>query len=72
LATSESAKAISYPAQNNKFQSLLGKPDQEAQKMGYKTGLLELKAPQAGVVKDVVTTSKSAVVFAQPGTEGVE
>jgi len=40
--------------------------------MGYKTGLLELKAPQAGVVKDVVTTSKSAVVFAQPGTEGVE
>ena len=70
MATSESAKAISYPAQNNKFQSLLGKPDQEAQKMGYKTGLLELKAPQAGIVKDVVTTSKSAVVFAQPGAKG--
>ena len=41
------------------------KLEQEAQKMGYKTGLLELKAPQAGIVKDVATTSKGAVV--QPG-----
>ena len=43
----------------------LAKLEQEAQKMGYKTGLLELKAPQAGIVKDVATTSKGAVV--QPG-----
>ena len=43
----------------------LAKLKQEAQKMGYKTGLLELKAPQAGIVKDVATTSKGAVV--QPG-----
>ena len=45
--------------------SQLAKLEQEAQKMGYKTGLLELKAPQAGVVKDVATTSKGAVV--RPG-----
>ena len=43
----------------------LAKLEQEVQKMGYKTGLLELKAPQAGIVKDVATTSKGAVV--QPG-----
>ena len=43
----------------------LAKLEQEAQKMGYKTGLLELKARQAGIVKDVATTSKGAVV--QPG-----
>jgi HlyD family secretion protein len=43
----------------------LAKLEQEAQKMGYKTRLLELKAPQAGIVKDVATTSKGAVV--QPG-----
>ena len=43
----------------------LAKLEEEAQKMGYKTGLLELKAPQAGIVKDVATTSKVAVV--QPG-----
>ena len=43
----------------------LAKLEQETQKMGYKTGLLELKAPQAGIVKDVATTSRGAVV--QPG-----
>ena len=43
----------------------LARLEQEAQKMAYKTGLLELKAPQAGIVKDVATTSKGAVV--QPG-----
>jgi hemolysin D len=43
----------------------LAKLEQDTQKMGYKTGLLELKAPQAGIVKDVATTSKGAVV--QPG-----
>ncbi len=43
----------------------LAKLEQDTQKMGYKTGLLELKAPQAGIVKDVATTSRGAVV--QPG-----
>ncbi|MBC7597998.1 MAG: HlyD family type I secretion periplasmic adaptor subunit [Polaromonas sp.] len=43
----------------------LARLEQDTQKMGYKTGLLELKAPQAGIVKDVATTSKGTVV--QPG-----
>ena len=43
----------------------LAKLEQDTHKMGYKTSLLELKAPQAGVIKDVATTSKGAVV--QPG-----
>ena len=43
----------------------LAKLEQDTQKMGYKTGLLELKAPQTGIVKDMATTSKGAVV--QPG-----
>jgi hemolysin D len=43
----------------------LAKLEQDTQKMGYKAGLLELKAPQAGIVKDVATTSRGAVV--QPG-----
>ena len=41
------------------------KLEQDTQKMGYKTGSLELRAPQAGIVKDVATTSKGTVV--QPG-----
>lgn len=43
----------------------LAKLYQDTQKMGYKTGLLELKAPQSGIVKDLATTSRGAVV--QPG-----
>ena len=43
----------------------LAKLEQDTEKMGYKAGLLALKAPQAGIVKDVATTSKGAVV--QPG-----
>lgn len=45
--------------------SQLAKLEQDSQKMGYKASLLELKAPQAGIVKDVATTSRGAVV--QPG-----
>ena len=35
----------------------LGKLQQEQTKMNFKTGLLALKAPQAGIVKDIATTS---------------
>jgi hemolysin D len=38
---------------------------QDLAKMAFKTSLLELKAPQTGIVKDIATTSKGAVV--QPG-----
>ena len=43
----------------------LAKAEQENKKAIYRQTLLELKAPQAGVVKDIATTSKGAVV--QPG-----
>ncbi len=40
--------------------------EEEVTKQGFREGLLELKAPQAGVVKDLATTTLGAVV--QPGT----
>ncbi len=43
----------------------LARLTQDQAKMAFKTNLLELKAPQDGVVKDIATTSKGAVV--QPG-----
>lgn len=39
--------------------------EQDTRKVVFKQGLLELKAPQDGVVKDLATTSRGAVV--QPG-----
>lgn len=47
-------------------QSLLHKVQQEWGKQQHKAGLLELKAPQAGFVKDLATHTKGAVVA--PGT----
>lgn len=41
------------------------KLEQEEKKAGFKETLTELKAPQAGIVKDLATTTKGAVV--QPG-----
>ncbi|SDJ80614.1 HlyD family type I secretion periplasmic adaptor subunit [Variovorax sp. OV700] len=41
------------------------KLEQEEKKFGFKTNLTELKAPQTGVVKDLATTTRGAVV--QPG-----
>jgi hemolysin D len=43
----------------------LAKLEQDSRKAGFRQALLELRAPQAGVVKDVATTSRGAVV--QPG-----
>lgn len=43
----------------------LAKLEQDNRKLSFKKGLLELRAPQAGVVKDVATTTRGAVV--QPG-----
>jgi HlyD family secretion protein len=44
----------------------LAKLEQEATKQGYREAMLELKAPQAGIVKDLATTTVGAVVA--PGT----
>ena len=43
----------------------LNKLEQDSRKLGFKRELLELRAPQAGVVKDIATTTRGAVV--QPG-----
>ncbi|MEO5671718.1 MAG: HlyD family type I secretion periplasmic adaptor subunit [Ramlibacter sp.] len=43
----------------------LARLEQESSKAAFKHGLLELKAPQDGIVKDLATTSRGAVV--QPG-----
>jgi hemolysin D len=43
----------------------LAKLEQDSRKLSFRSGLLELKAPQAGVVKDIATTTPGAVV--QPG-----
>jgi hemolysin D len=47
-------------------QGQLARLDQEAAKQGYREAMLELKAPQAGIVKDLATTTVGAVVA--PGT----
>lgn len=44
----------------------LNKLEQDAAKAEHRHGLLELKAPQAGIVKDLVTHTRGTVV--QPGT----
>jgi HlyD family secretion protein len=43
----------------------LSKLEQESAKVGYRGKLLELRAPQDGIVKDVATTTAGSVV--QPG-----
>jgi HlyD family secretion protein len=44
--------------------ALLNRSDQELEKSSVKAGMLEIKAPYAGVVKDLAVTAKGAVVAA--------
>jgi hemolysin D len=44
--------------------STLNKSDQELEKSTLRAGMLEIRAPNAGVVKDLATTTKGAVVSA--------
>jgi hemolysin D len=44
--------------------SVLNRSGQELEKSNVKAGLLEIRAPNAGVVKDLATTTKGAVVSA--------
>ena len=43
----------------------LARLEQDSRKLKFKAGLLELRAPKAGTVKDIATTTLGAVV--QPG-----
>ncbi|HJV91908.1 MAG TPA: HlyD family type I secretion periplasmic adaptor subunit [Azonexus sp.] len=53
-------------AERNEIQGQFDKLAQEVTKQAHKQDLLELKAPQAGVVKDLATHTTGTVV--QPGT----
>lgn len=44
----------------------VGRLEQQQGKLNFQSGLLELRAPQAGIVKELATTTTGAVV--QPGT----
>lgn len=53
-------------AERNEVQGQVDKLEQERAKQAHREGLLELKASQAGVVKDIATHTAGTVV--QPGT----
>ncbi len=53
-------------AERNEIQGQVEKLQQEIAKQAHRQDLLELKAPQAGIVKDLATHTSGAVV--QPGT----
>ncbi len=53
-------------AERNEIQGQADRIGQERAKQAHREGLLELKAPQAGVVKDIATHTAGTVV--QPGT----
>lgn len=66
LAQIESRYRSELQAERVQLGNEAARLDEEARKQGFREGLLELKAPQAGVVEDLATTTSGAVV--QPGT----
>lgn len=66
LAQIDSEYRRQLHAERNELQGQLDKLAQEAAKQTHKQSLLELKAPQDGVVKDLATHTAGSVV--QPGT----
>ncbi len=66
LAQIESDYRRALHAERNETQNAADKLAQEVAKQAHRQALLELKAPQAGVVKDLATHTAGTVV--QPGT----
>lgn len=66
LAQLKSAYENDLNALRLEILSNISQLEQNAAKNTYREGLLELKAPQAGIVKELATTTLGAVV--QPGT----
>ncbi len=66
LAQLKSAYASDLNQQRMETVSRITRLQQDANKLNYQQGLLELRAPQAGIVKDLATTTVGTVV--QPGT----
>jgi HlyD family secretion protein len=66
LAQIESRYRSELQAERVQLGNEVARLEEETRKLGFREGLLELRAPQAGVVKDLATTTPGAVV--QPGT----
>lgn len=66
LAQLDSRYRSELQSERVQLASAIAQLDEEGQKQGFRAGLLELKAPQAGIVKDLATTTVGAVV--QPGS----
>jgi HlyD family secretion protein len=66
LAQIESEYRRQLHSENNEIQGALDRLVQESAKQGHKQGLLNLRAPQDGVIKDLATHTAGSVV--QPGT----
>jgi HlyD family secretion protein len=66
LAQIESDYRRQLHAERNETQASADKLAQESSKQAHRRSLLELKAPQAGIVKDLATHTAGTVV--QPGT----
>jgi HlyD family secretion protein len=66
LAQLRSGYRSELQAERLQLASEVARLSDEVEKQGYREGLLELRAPQDGVVKDLATTTVGAVV--EPGT----
>lgn len=66
LAQLQSGYRSELQAERVQLSSEIARLSDEVEKQGYREGLLELRSPQDGVVKDLATTTVGAVV--DPGT----
>lgn len=66
LTQLRSAYASELQSEAVQLAAEISRLEEEATKQGFREGLLELKAPQGGIVKELATTTVGAVV--QPGT----
>jgi len=66
IAQLKSAQASELNQQRLTTITEIGRLEQQQGKLNFQSGLLELRAPQAGIIKELATTTAGAVV--QPGT----
>jgi HlyD family secretion protein len=66
MAQLQSTQTMELNQQRLAILSEVGRLEQQQGRLNFQGGLLELRAPQAGIVKDLATTTTGAVV--QPGT----
>lgn len=66
IAQLKSSQASELSQQQLTAMTEIGRLEQQQGKLHFQSGLLELRAPQSGIVKELATTTTGAVV--QPGT----